>query len=272
MNYKKISIPVAESQSEIFVALLSDMGYEGFETTETQLFAYIKEPDFNQMALQELLKTQHATAEVVSLEAKNWNEEWERNFPPVTVEGFCTVRADFHQPESTTPYEIVINPKMSFGTGHHATTQLMMEAMKDLDFEGKKVLDFGTGTGILAILSAKLGAAAIVAVDNEEWACENTQENAHRNNVNLIDIYFGSLEQVPETGFDIVLANINRHILLHYMPQLFDAAGKGGFTLLSGILLEDQELITTAAKNAGFEVKDIQLRNNWLMVKLYKAL
>src|SRR5690606_37475083 len=120
--------------------------------------------------------------------------------------------------------------------------------------------------------SAKLGAAAIVAVDNEEWACENTQENALRNNVKLIDIYFGSLEQVPETGFDIVLANINRHILLHYMPQLFDAAGKGGFTLLSGILLEDQELITTAAKNAGFEVKDIQLRNNWLMVKLYKAL
>lgn len=272
MNYKKITIPASEPQGDILIALLSGLGYEGFETTHTHIHAYINEAGFDGAALNDLLKMQNATAEIASLETKNWNEEWERNFQPVTVEGFCTVRADFHDLKLTTPYEVIITPKMSFGTGHHATTQLMMEAMKDIYFSGKKVLDFGTGTGILAILAAKLGAANIKAIDNEEWACENTCENVLRNGAKNIDVRMGSIEQVHETGFDVLLANINRHILLRYMQQMFDAVCEGGHALLSGILAEDKEMIADAANKAGFHVSGFTVRNNWLLVKLYKSL
>ncbi|HTN47111.1 MAG TPA: 50S ribosomal protein L11 methyltransferase [Flavipsychrobacter sp.] len=270
MNYKKISISGNGIQQEILIALLSDIGFEGFEEADDALLAYIPEEQFSQSDLDELLSFQNVTGEVSSVEKKNWNEEWERNFQPVIVAGFCTVRADFHQIEATTPYDIIITPKMSFGTGHHATTQLVMDTMQSLPFRGKAVLDFGTGTGILGILASMLGAKAVTGIDNEDWSCENAMENATRNHIGNFEVLHGSLERVADKSFDIILANINRHILLQYMSDMYDRTKAGGTILMSGILTEDTAIVTNAAVEVGFSLKRQQSMNNWMVLVFTK--
>ena len=270
MNYVRITIDCKEPESEILIALLADMNYEGFETADTYIHAYINEQAFDPQALATLLEAQGVTASISNIEKRNWNEEWERNFQPVIVEGFCTVRADFHQIDINTPFEIVITPKMSFGTGHHATTQLMMEAMRQTNFTGKRVLDFGTGTGILAILAAMLQAAEIHAVDNEEWACENARENAMRNLVPHIKTLLGSLENVKEENIGVLLANINRHVLISYMDLMYSKIVAGGLLLLSGILNEDELIIRERAAEAGFKFIESKGRGNWLLMRFLK--
>jgi ribosomal protein L11 methyltransferase len=202
------------------------------------------------------------------IQPQNWNAAWEAGFSPVIVPGFCTVRADFHEPVNDTPYEIVITPKMSFGTGHHATTRLMMAAMRGMDFNAKRVLDFGTGTGILAILASKLGAREITAIDNDEWSVENSLENVAANGAQNISVLNGSLEiteGVPP--FTIILANINRHILLQYLQQMKAIIVDGGELLLSGILQEDEQIITQAALNVGFRRAAISTEGDWIALK-----
>jgi ribosomal protein L11 methyltransferase len=195
---------------------------------------------------------------------QNWNAQWEAGFEPVTVPGFCTVRAHFHAPAKGVPYEIVITPKMSFGTGHHATTRLMMMQMQHLNLAGKEVLDFGTGTGILAILAEQLGARRVLAIDNDEWSVENTTENLERNNCSRTEIVQGSLEVIGDQTFDVVLANINRHILLHYMQQLFACTRAGGQLLMSGLLLADRQVATDAALEAGFREAGFAEQGGWI--------
>jgi ribosomal protein L11 methyltransferase len=270
MNHKKISINSSGAQHEILIALLGNIGFEGFEEASDTLLAYISEEQFSQSDLDELLSSQSVTAEVTSVEKKNWNEEWERNFQPVIVAGFCTVRADFHQLEATTPYDIIITPKMSFGTGHHATTQLVMEVMQSLDFKDKSVLDFGTGTGILGILASMLGAKAVTGIDNEDWSCENAMENATRNHIGNFEVLHGSLERAADKSFDMILANINRHILLQYMSDMYDRTKAGGTILMSGILTEDTAIVTNAATEAGFALKRQQSMNNWMVLMFTK--
>lgn len=270
MNYKKVSISADETQCDILIALLTEMGYEGFESTDTQLHAYISETDFDLYALNKLLNTRQVTAEIASIEAKNWNEEWEKNFQPVVVERFCTIRAGFHEIKVNTPFEIIITPKMSFGTGHHATTQLMLEGMREIDFTGKVVLDFGTGTGILGIMASQLGASNIIAIDTEEWSCENAADNASRNNIVNMKVCIGSLEQVSESGFDVLLANINRHILVEYMTDMCKKLKPGGLLLLSGILKSDELIIRESAQSEGFTFVDMQVKGDWLMTKFKK--
>jgi ribosomal protein L11 methyltransferase len=153
----------------MLIALLSEETFEGFEETQDTLVAIIAEPEYQAEAIKTLADAQNVSFSVQRIQQQNWNAQWESDFQPVIVPGFCTVRASFHPPATDTPYEIIITPKMSFGTGHHATTQLMMAQMQNLDIAGKKIFDFGTGTGILAILSKKLGAADVVAIDNDEW-------------------------------------------------------------------------------------------------------
>lgn len=257
-------------KAELLIALLSENGFEGFETKEGELLAYIPESDFDEKQLRALLQEQEVSADITDVGMKNWNEEWESNFQPVIVEDFCTVRADFHDMEVKTPYEIVITPKMSFGTGHHATTQLMMEAMKYLDFNGKAVLDFGTGTGILAILASKLNAKHITGVDNEDWAWENAQENTMRNHTDNVAVRLGSLVQVPETGFDILLANINRHILLEYMAMMAGKLNTGGTLLLSGILKSDEDILKQAVEAEGLKWKRTNVKGDWIMMQIQK--
>lgn len=267
MLYKKVSIKEAnEDNRAILIAQLSEAGYEGFEEGESTLFAFVPDGDFDEEMLKEVLALFGNVYEVEEIAQRNWNEVWEASIEPVIVDDFCTIRTDFHQVEIDTPYTVIITPKMSFGTGHHATTQLMMMGMRNLDFAGKSVLDFGTGTGVLAILAYMLGSRDITAIDNDEWAVTNTIENLERNNVAGIVTAQASLEGIARRTYDVILANINRHILLAYMEELYARVANGGKLLMSGLLTEDEQIICDAANKAGFSIRQVEKRNGWISV------
>ncbi len=271
MAHKKLSIPIPDEETgEILTALLADAGFEGFEETGDVLYAFVGSEKYDEQTVKEILGVYHLKFEIEEIEKTNWNEDWEKNFQPVIVEDFCTVRADFHRVEVNTTFEIIITPKMSFGTGHHATTQLMMSLMKEMDFASKTVLDFGAGTGILAILASLLRAQEILAIDNDAWCYENAMENIARNHTKKIEVKTGSLEAAGERKFDIILANINRHILLQYMNELYGRLNENGSLLLSGILEEDQEIICTAADKTGFKFIKGKTQHNWLALQFLK--
>ncbi|MBS1771600.1 MAG: 50S ribosomal protein L11 methyltransferase [Bacteroidetes bacterium] len=267
MDYVKVTFyTINASTREILIALLSNEGFEGFEETDEKLDAYISLSAFDKETVQILASEYDVPFELSQLGKQNWNAEWEKNFQPVVIDDFCTIRADFHNLNVTTQYEIVITPKMSFGTGHHATTRLMMQLMRDLDLKDKTVLDFGTGTGVLAIMAEKLGAKNIVAIDNDEWSVENSIENAQRNNCHHISIHLGSIENAEVKQFDIILANINRHILLRYMTDMYQLLPIGGKLLMSGLLKEDDSIVTEAAIAAGFRKFSYKELNNWVAI------
>jgi len=255
---------------EIVMALLIEEGYDGFEENDEQLIAYIANDKFVEQDLRNIFVQFELSYTVTNIPEQNWNKLWEDNFQPVIVGDFCTVKADFHDLKHTTVHEIIINPKMSFGTGHHATTQLMIQQMKGMDFASKSVLDFGTGTGILAILSEKLGATEILAIDNEDWSFANGVENVSRNNCLHIVVKKGSLETVSDQRFDIVLSNINRHILLQYMNQMYSILNINGVLLLSGILVEDREIILQSAQDSGLKFVSEQILNNWMAMQFVR--
>ncbi len=268
MNHLQVSIAANEEQQEILISQLSDLGAEGFEQTESHLLAYFNELNFDSYAVNELLKGHSFLLNTI--EEKNWNEVWESNFEPVTVEDFCAVRAEFHSPIPQVKHEIIITPKMSFGTGHHATTYMMMSDMRDLSFQGKKVFDFGTGTGILAILAEKLGASHIEAIDVEEWSIKNSIENAQRNNCHRIN--FHQTSQLPEDKFDLILANINRNVILEYLPVLKEKLNQEGQILFSGLLTTDEKVIDEACKREGLHFIRKKERNNWIALLYLKGL
>ena len=243
------------------ISQLLEMGAAGFEQTGTHLLVYFEENSFPSYEVNELLK--YFKVEVNTIKEQNWNEVWESNFEPVVVGDFCAIRADFHPPITQVQYEIVITPKMSFGTGHHATTHMMIEHMQHIDFSGKEVFDFGTGTGILAILAEKLGAASVTAIDVDEWSYENARENAEKNNCTKIAVELSSNLPSSKT-YDVVLANINKNVLLQYAPLLKGIIKDGGILLLSGLLKEDKEDIVTAFSKFNFQLKAERTRNNWL--------
>jgi ribosomal protein L11 methyltransferase len=272
MKHVKITFAISSAeQSDMLIAMLSEAGYEGFEETGDTLLAYIIEPLFDAAQLKEIADTVQVSFQQEIVEAQNWNAVWESNFQPVVVDDFCTVRAHFHDIKPTTLYDIVITPKMSFGTGHHATTRLMMMLMRQIPFGGKTVLDFGTGTGILAILASFLGAKHIEAIDNDEWSVENAQENIERNNCKNISTSLGSLENIGPVKYDIILANINRHILLHYMGALFGRLQQGGTILMSGLLTDDEQIIRDAATAVGFRYGETRELSNWIAIIFTKG-
>lgn len=271
MQYIKITFEVAGQQaSDVLTALLADAGYDGFEESGNKLLAYIEEPKFDRQQLITIAGIADTAYETEIVPAQNWNALWESNFAPVVVNDFCTIRAHFHEIKITTPYEILITPKMSFGTGHHATTQLVMLLMKDTNFEGRSVLDFGTGTGVLAILAEKLGAASILAIDNDDWCVENAIENVESNNCNRIIVKNGSLEDVTELATDIILANINRNILLQYMQLLCESLTIDGTIIMSGLLNDDKDVVVEAAMTAGFTFRAVLEQNNWIAMVFNK--
>jgi ribosomal protein L11 methyltransferase len=261
MNSIQISIEANEEQQEILISQLEELNANGFEQTQDSLIAYFPANNFESYAVNEVLKPYDFS--ITTLEERNWNEVWEQNFEPVVVEDFCAIRAEFHKPFSNIAHEIVITPKMSFGTGHHATTYMMIQQMKDIDFKGKKVFDFGTGTGILAILAEKLGSMEVKAIDIDEWSIENTRENIHRNGCTKINVELSS--QLPQQHFDIILANINRNVLLEYLPGLKSILNKqDGQLLLSGLLINDQDVIVEACEKQGLILKKSLERNKWI--------
>lgn len=241
MNYIGITFSqLTKEQIEVLVALLPEMGFHGMEETENGINAYADDGKADLIALTKLSETLGLTFSQEHIEAKNWNASWESNFDPVLIPGKIQVRAHFHLPDAEVKHQILITPKMSFGTGHHPTTKMMMLAMLDIDFEGKKVADFGTGTGILAILATHLGAKELIAIDNDDWSIENVKENISLNQAAGISVLKAdNLDVIGKV--DIMLANINKHILIEHVNALRAKTKQNGILVVSGLLRTDYE-------------------------------
>jgi len=265
-NYIQVTVHnLSAEQSEILVAQLTALGFDGFEETEDALKAFIPEEQFSKDALDTVFAPMQLDYTTATIASKNWNEEWEKNFEPVIVDDFVAIRADFHAPISNVEHEIIITPKMSFGTGHHATTFLMMQQMRKLDFNDKSVFDFGTGTGILAILAEKLGAKPVLAIDNDAWSIENAKENAEKNNCFVINLVLKD-EPASENRFDIVLANINKNIILTFLHALANCLNTNGRLLLSGLLQDDETDVLNAANQLALKHLSTTQRNSWICI------
>ncbi len=264
MNYIQISITATEVEQEILISQLADLGATGFEQVETFLLAYFLEDDFQSYDVNVIIK--NFEFQLNTLKDQNWNSLWESKFKPVIVNDFCAIRAHFHQPADDVQHEIIITPKMSFGTGHHATTFMMIQLMRELDFTNKSVFDFGTGTGILTILAKKLGASFITAIDVDEWSITNALENLERNEIEGFNLYQSS--ELPAEAYDIVLANINRNVLLEHSVRLKEIVKPKGMLLLSGLLKEDEKEICLAFTIQGFQMVKRNEKQNWICLLL----
>jgi len=256
---------------EILVAELGAVGFESFtETEDGGLSAYIQSDEWIEGMLEQvqILSSDEVEFKVEreNIEQVNWNEEWEKNFEPIEVQGKVSVRAPFHSGKEL-EYNIVIEPKMSFGTGHHETTHLMIEHLLEVDLQGKKVLDMGCGTGILAIFSEMRGASEVDAIDIDPWCYENSVENAARNNCRKIKVFEGDAGLLKEQQFDVLIANINRNILLEDMSSYVRCLKPGGLLLLSGFYVEDMEQIGRKAQELGLKLLDEKERNRWVGLK-----
>lgn len=266
-SHIQITIPVSDqSIQEMLVAQLSQEGYEAFEQDEVLLKSFIQEDKFDESALIHTLSAYSLTFEKTVLPAINWNQEWEKNFQPVIVDDFCGIRASFHEPLNGVEHEIIITPKMSFGTGHHATTHMMIQLMRTTDLREKCVFDFGTGTGVLAILADKLGATEIVAIDNDEWSMLNATENVAANKCDHVVVQNGS--NIPASkSFDIILANINKQVIVETIEQMTAQASNKGLVLLSGLLEADFADVHELAAANGLSLLEQRSRSGWIALK-----
>ncbi len=264
------SVEPKELGSEILVAELGELPFESFIDSDSGIVAYIQKQFWTENILDDLhiltspeFQVSYTIEEIVQV---NWNEEWEKNFEAIDVEGMCHVRAPFH-PKTEAKYDIVIEPKMSFGTGHHETTHMMIQHLLETDVAGKKTLDMGCGTAILAILAEMKGAQPIDAIDIDNWCYLNSIENAERNNCNQITVYEGDADLLEGKKYDLIIANINRNILLNDMKSYVDCLNKGGILLLSGFYNEDIPFIDASCSEKGLTyVKKLE-RNNWVSLK-----
>ncbi len=265
MGYIRVVFSINDEEVQnIFIAMLSQHGYEGFEQQEEALEAFVPDDSFNEEYIKQIAGEHGINYHTEVVKEQNWNASWEENFQPVIIDDFCSITAHFHKIDVTTQHHIRITPKMSFGTGHHATTRLMIKAMREIDFQDKLVFDFGTGTGVLAILAGQLGAKAILAIDNDEWAYLNAQDNITINEAGNVVVKQAVLDEIPEEKYDIILANINRHILLQYMQQLKNMLLPGGKLLMSGLLVEDEGIIVEAANSTQLKLLQKTEDNNWI--------
>ena len=264
------TIEPRDPATEILIAELGLFGFESFVETETGLLAYIPSEEYVKDVMNDIriLKSDEFIVEysVKTIEQINWNEEWEKNFTPINVDNKVYVRAPFHD-ASTMDYEIVIEPKMSFGTGHHETTHMMIQHLLDLDLTHKSVLDMGCGTGILAIFAAMKNARPIDAIDIDEWCVENTNENIEKNNCEFISVFLGDAHLLKNQKYDIIIANINRNILLQDLASYKRCINSNGILLLSGFYTEDEPLLQSKAKELEFEFLKKLERNNWLSLQ-----
>ena len=266
----KFKIEPLQPASEILVAELGYLGFESFVEEEDGLTAYIPAEEYEDDLLAGVHILQSDEFEITyskgEIEQVNWNEEWEKNFSPIMVDDICSVRAPFH-PEPDTEFDIVIEPKMSFGTGHHATTHMMIQHILKNDWNDKAVLDMGCGTGVLAILASMKGAKFVDAIDIDNWCYQNTLENVGRNDCDNINVEEGGAELLQDRKYDMILANINRNILLRDLPIYKDCLIKGGNLFLSGFYEEDIPVITEACQKLGLNYIEHIERSNWVAVK-----
>jgi ribosomal protein L11 methyltransferase len=262
-----------ELGSEILIAELGEKAFESFIETETGISAYVQKELWSENILEDVQILDNSEFNISytfeEIEQVNWNEEWEKNFEAIEVDGKCHVRAPFHE-KTNAEYDIVIEPKMSFGTGHHETTHMMIQHILETDFTNKKTLDMGCGTAILAILAEMKGAQPIDAIDIDNWCYLNSIENAERNNCKHISVYEGDASLLAGKKYDIIIANINRNILLNDMQQYVDCLNTNGILFLSGFYTEDIPVISESCTSKGLTyVKQFE-RNNWVALKFVK--
>lgn len=273
-NYLEFNFKIFPLQpwNEILMAELIEIGFDSFTEEHDGILGYIQKDLFNENQLKEInlfkndeVKISYTFQEMPNI---NWNEEWEKNFSPINVENQVSIRAEFHENQNL-PHEIIIQPKMSFGTGHHATTYLMIQQMLDLDFQNKAVLDMGCGTSVLAIFAKQKGAGRTVAIDIDEWSVENSVENAERNGVEL-EVSQGTAENLGKEKFDIILANINRNILISDIPTYVSVLNDGGQLLLSGLCFFDVDDILEVCTQQNLTLKKKLQREEWVSLLLEK--
>ena len=273
-NYLEFNFKIFPLQpwNEILMAELIEIGFDSFTEEHEGILGYIQKDLFNENQLKEInlfkndeVKISYKYQEMPNI---NWNEEWEKNFSPINVENQVSIRAEFHENQNL-PHEIIIQPKMSFGTGHHATTYLMIQQMLDLDFQNKAVLDMGCGTSVLAIFAKQKGAGKTVAIDIDEWSVENSVENAERNGVEL-EVSQGTAENLGKEKFDIILANINRNILISDIPTYVSVLNDGGQLLLSGLCFFDVDDILEVCTQQNLTLKKKLQKEEWVSLLLEK--
>jgi len=266
----QFSVTPLQPGTEILIAELGYAGFESFVETPVGVTAYIQKDEWNENILEDIqvLSSSEFSIEytIAEIEQTNWNEEWEKNFNPIEVDNSCRVRAPFHDKKEV-PYDIIIEPKMSFGTGHHETTHMMLQFILENDFKDKHVLDMGCGTAVLAILAEMKGAIAIDAIDIDEWCFENSKENIARNNCTRITAYKGDANLLQKQKYDSIIANINRNILINDMARYKDSLKKDGTLYLSGFYAEDLTIIKDACNKLGFTFVENKNRNNWIAAK-----
>jgi ribosomal protein L11 methyltransferase len=272
MNYYSLEFSLdgkPANAQELAIALLSEVGFESFTDDENIFAAYIQADLYSETDCNETLETLwnaigKTDVKITEIPTQNWNQQWESNFEPVIVDSRCIVKAPFHTIEQKYEYEIIIEPKMSFGTGHHETTQLVLSEILDTDCKGKTVVDCGCGTGVLAILAKMKGSARTKAFDVDQWCYENTIENASRNNASDIIVECKGIECLAGETYDIIIANINRNILLSAMEQFGKSLAANGTLILSGIYKADLDIISESASKYQLHFISFQEKNNWI--------
>lgn len=275
MNYTQVIVVVEPLivGREILIAELAELGFESFVDTETGFEAYIPESEFKKKEFEAIPlladKEFSISYQITSIEQQNWNQKWEESFEPIEVESRLLIRAPFHQAPPKNVLDIIIEPKMSFGTGHHETTYLIAKRLLDLSLENKSILDMGCGTGILAILAKKKKCGNILAIDNDEWAYTNCIENCQRNHVD-IEVVLGDAHDIKNNKFDVIIANINRNILLRDMHIYADALNDKGLLLLSGFFMVDKNILMEQAQQLGLKLHFEATKNEWAMLELIK--
>ena len=270
MNYTEVQFKLSQSNinnEEILIAALASAGYESFWQDTDFLKAYIETKLFSKEII-EKIKTENTqlfsfTYTFDALGEKNWNEEWEKNFEPLLISDECYIRATFHD-QKEVRFEIIIEPKMSFGTGHHSTTSLMVENILKMDIKGKSVLDMGCGTGILAILASKMQADKVLAIDNDKWAYENSIENIQNNNCSNIEVKLGDTTLIENKTFDVIFANINRNIILEDIHRYVASLNENGEIILSGFLSVDRQVILDETEKNNLKSIKFSIKNDWV--------
>ncbi len=271
--YIKIELNNSFPLLEALTTEMAEIGFEAFAENETTTDAFIQEGLFKRELLSELLnKYGLSKTDIIEtrMEPHNWNAAWETNFEPIIIHNKVIIKAPFHQVSETYPYELIIQPKNTFGTGHHETTQLMIGLMLETEFENKSVFDYGCGTGVLGIMASKMGAAHVAGIDIDSWSADNIEENTTLNNVSTFRFMQGDLSVMSNETFDIILANINRNILLTSFATLFQLCNKQGRLLISGFYESDVRSLKEEAAKHGFEYVKHQTLNTWAAICLIK--